>query len=182
MKRTLLFLLCLSPLLFLLYRLFAGGAEDPVKTIYTVTGYSALTLLYAATTISLVKKKIRLLRYRRMVGLFAFFYALLHFSNFVILDMELDPAVAFDETLKRPFIYLGVSAFAILLFMAVTSLPKLFARFYRYHRLIYVALLLVTVHFVMAQKALAYWQWEILAVMAVIGVLKVLQRTGLAKL
>ena len=57
-------------------------------------------------------------------------------------------------------------------------MPPLFKRYYRYHKVIYLALLLSTVHFVMAQKALAYWQWALLAVMIVIAVLKLLQRTG----
>jgi len=182
LKRTALYLLLLTPLFFLLYRLFAVGVEDPVKYIFTVTGTTALTLLYAATTLSLIRKKINLLRYRRAVGLFAFFYALLHMLNFVILDMEMDVAAAFKETLDKPFIYLGMGAFLILLFMAVTSFRTLFARFYMYHRLIYLALLLSTVHFVMAQKALNYWQWGILAVLTVIAVVKILQRARIVKL
>ena len=181
MKRAALYLALLTPLLYLLYRLFLVGVEDPVKYIYTVTGFTALTLLYIVTSFSLIRKKINLARYRRAVGLFAFFYAFLHFLNFIILDMELDIALALNETLKKPFIYLGMGAFAILIFMAVTSFRTLFAKFYKYHQLIYVGLLLATVHFVMAQKALAYWQWEILAAMAVIAVLKFLQKTKLVK-
>lgn len=176
MKRAALYLLLTAPLLYLFYRLFATGVEDPVKSIYTVTGATALTLLYAVTAISLVRKKINLLRYRRAVGLFAFFYALLHMLNFFVFDMELDLSAALKETLDKPFIYLGMGAFLILLFMAVTSVPRLFAKYHRYHKLLYLAMVLATVHFVMAQKALAYWQWGVLAVMAVIGMLKVLQR------
>ena len=178
MKKTLLFLLLLGPLFFLLYRLFGTGAEEPVKYIYAVTGSTALTLLYASTTFSLIRKKINLLRYRRTVGLFSFFYALLHMLNFVVLDMELNVAAAFNETLDKPFIYLGMGAFLILLFMAVTSFPPLFKRFYKYHKVIYLALLLATIHFVMAQKAMGYREWALLAVMICIAVLKILQRTG----
>ncbi|MEJ2469364.1 MAG: ferric reductase-like transmembrane domain-containing protein [Campylobacterales bacterium] len=178
MKRALLYLLLSAPLFFLLYRLFVAGVEDPVKYIYTVTGATALTLLYAATTFSLIKKRINLLRYRRAVGLFSFFYALLHMLNFVILDMEMNLSAAIDETLDKPFIYLGMGTFLILLFMAITSLPSLFRKYHRYHKVIYLALLLATIHFVMAQKVLAYWQWGVLAVMVTIGVLKVFQRTS----
>jgi methionine sulfoxide reductase heme-binding subunit len=177
LKKALLFLLCLSPLFYLLYRLFTGSADDPVKYIYTLTGYSALALLYATTLISLAGRKLRLMRYRRMIGLFVFFYALLHFLNFFVFDMELNLVSALHETLKKPFIYLGMSAFLILLFMAVTSWPSLFAKYVRYHQLIYVALLLATVHFVMAQKALGYQQWMLLAAMAAIGLLKLLQKS-----
>ena len=182
MKKALLFTLLLTPLFTLLYQLFAAGAEEPVKEIYKITGAAALTLLYATTTLSMIRKKINLLAYRRMVGLFAFFYALLHMLNFLLLDMELDIGEALNETLQKPFIYLGMTAFLILLFMAVTSARALFAQYYRYHKVIYLALLLGTVHFVMAQKALEIDQWGYLGVMAGIGLFKVLQRTKVLKL
>ncbi len=178
MRRALLWLLLLAPLGFLLFRLFVSGAEDPIKYIYTVTGGTALTLLYATTSLSLLRRTVNLVRYRRMVGLFAFFYAALHLGNFLVLDMELDLKAAFSETLEKPFIYLGMLSFAILLFMAVTSLPPLFAKYVRYHRIIYAALLMTSTHFVMAQKVLSPLQWGVVAVMVFIGVLKLLQRTG----
>jgi methionine sulfoxide reductase heme-binding subunit len=178
LKRAALYLLLSAPLIYLLYRLFVTGVDDPIKYIYTVTGSTALALLYAVVTLSLIRKRINLMRYRRAVGLAAFFYAFLHLLNFVVLDMEMNVAAAVDETLKKPFIYLGMGAFLILLFMAITSVPKLFAKYNRYHRLVYLALLLATIHFVMAQKALAYWQWALLAGMILIGILKLLQKTG----
>lgn len=109
--------------------LFIVGVDDPIKYIYTVTGATAITLLYATTTISLVKKIVNFIKYRRTVGLFSFFYALLHMLNFIILDMELDLEFAIQETLDKPFIYLGMSAFFILLFMAITSLKNYFPSF-----------------------------------------------------
>lgn len=179
--RIVIWLLLLSPLSFLLYRLFSVGMEDPIKYIYTVTGGTALTLLFITTSISLVKRRVNLVRYRRLVGLFGFFYALLHLSNFLVLDMELDLVSAFRETVDKPFIYLGVLSFTILLFMAVTSLPSLFSKYFRYHKLLYAALVMASFHFVMAQKALSPLQWGLLAVVIVIGVLKFLQRTKLVK-
>jgi len=178
MRQILLSLLLLTPLAFLLYRLFGSGVEDPIKYIYTVTGGTALSLLFATTSVTLVRRAVNLLRYRRTVGLFAFFYAALHLGNFLVLDMELDLKAAFSETLEKPFIYLGMLSFGILLFMAVTSLPPLFAKYVRYHRLIYAALIMTSIHFVMAQKVLSTFQWGLLAVMALVGVLKLLQRTG----
>lgn len=182
MKKPLLAFVLLTPLFYLLYQLFVTGVEEPVKQIYKITGATALTLLYATTTISMIRKKFSLLTYRRMVGLFGFFYALLHMLNFVVLDMELDLAEVLDETLEKPFIYLGMIAFLILLFMAVTSLRALFSKFYKYHKVLYLALILGTIHFVMAQKALEVDQWAYLGVMMIIGGFKVLQRTGVLKL
>jgi sulfoxide reductase heme-binding subunit YedZ len=165
----------------LLYTLFVSGAEDPIKFIYKVTGSTALTLLYITTTLSLLRRSVNLLRYRRTVGLFSFFYALLHMLNFLILDMELDLVSALNETFDKPFIYLGMASFLILLFMAITSHRLLFPQYVKYHKVIYVALLLSSIHFVMAQKALSIPQWGYLGVMVLIGVLKVLQRSGIIR-
>lgn len=178
MKKQLLLISILSlPLLFLLYMLFIHHVNDPIKYIYTITGATALTLLYATTTISMIRKTINLIKYRRIIGLSSFFYALLHMLNFIILDMELDISAALEETLQKPFIYLGMSAFLILLFMSVTSLRSLFSKFYKYHKVIYIALFIATIHFVMAQKALSLEQWGYLLIMSVIALFKLLQRT-----
>lgn len=74
----------------------------------------------------MLKKAVNLIKYRRTIGLFSFFYAFLHMLNFVILDMKLDLSTVLKETLEKPFIYLGMSTFLILLFMAITSLKILF--------------------------------------------------------
>ena len=181
-KKIFLAAVLLLPLAYLIYRLFGTGVKDPIKYIYTVTGVTALTLLYITTSISMIRKVKNFVRYRRMIGLFSFFYALLHMSNFIILDMELDLIQAIDETLKKPFVYLGMIAFLILLFMAITSLRALFARFFKYHKVIYLAILLATIHFAMAQKALTMWQWELLGFLALFGVVKLLQRTRVLNL
>jgi sulfoxide reductase heme-binding subunit YedZ len=181
MRQLLLSSILLLPLLFLLYTLFVSGAEDPIKFIYTVTGETALTLLYITTKLSLLRRFVNLLRYRRTVGLFSFFYALLHLLNFLVLDMELDLVSALNETFDKPFIYLGVASFLILLFMAVTSYRWLLPQYIKYHKVIYAALLLSTIHFVMAQKVLSIPQLGYLGVMALIGVLKLLQRSGIVR-
>ena len=182
MKKSFLTFILLLPLAYLLYMLFVHEVADPIKYIYTITGATALTLLYITTTVSMVKKAVNLLPYRRMVGLFSFFYAFLHMLNFVILDMELDFMQVLKETLEKPFIYLGMSAFLILLFMTITSLKVLFFKFYKYHKMIYLALLLASVHFAMAQKAININQWGYIFIMVIIGVFKLLQRTKLIKI
>ena len=181
-KQLLLVAVLLSPLAYLIYRLLTGGADDPIDYIYAITGSTALTLLFITTTLSMIRKMLNLIRYRRTVGLFSFFYACLHLLNFIILDMELNLGAALSETFDKPFIYLGMSAFIILLFMAITSLRVFFAKYFKYHKVIYIALLLGSIHFVMAQKALSMTQWGLLAVMATIGVFKILQRSGVLKL
>lgn len=174
--RLFIFLALLAPALYFSYEVFyVQDVNDPIKYIYTVTGASALVLLFFSTVISLIKKRVNLMKYRRMIGLYGFFYALLHMLNFLILDAELDLPFAFEETLDKPFIYLGMIAFFSLLFMAVTSTKSLFKRFNKYHQVIYVALILGTIHFIMAQKSLSVLQWTYLGAILTIAYFKVEQ-------
>jgi len=147
-------LILFTPLGYLLLNL--PRAVDPIKYIYTVSGVSAICLLIITLLSSLLRKKIKLIRYRKMLGLFTFFYALLHFLNFVIFGTQFDLALVVKETYEKPFVYLGMISFAILLFMSITSTKKGFARFHRWHRLVYIVLILVVIHASMAQKVLSF--------------------------
>lgn len=170
-------LLLLLPSFILAYEVFyLQNVTDPIKYIYTVTGAIAIVLLFFTTTISLIRKKVNLIPYRKMIGLFSFYYAFLHFMNFIILDMELDFDFAFEETLDKPFIYLGMIAFLILIFMAITSFGKLFKLYFRYHKVIYIALTLTTIHFIMAQKALSIPQMGYVVIILIIAYFKFRQR------
>ena len=180
--RIFIFVLLLIPGLFCSYELFIiENVKDPIKYIYTLTGATAISILFFTTTISMIKKRVNLIKYRRMIGLFGFFYASLHMINFLVLDMELDFIFAYEETLDKPFIYLGMIAFISLIFMASTSTKKLFAKYNKYHRLIYLVLGLTTIHFIMAQKSLSIPQWGYLVVILIIAFFKLQQRKILIK-
>jgi len=166
MKKVLLFIALLLPAVYLL--LTVTNANDPIKYIYTYTGVSAITILMISLAITPLKSIINLLKYRRMIGLFAFFYAFLHFLNFYILDAELDVAFVVKETLDKPFIYLGMISFCILLFMAITSTKKLFRKFNKWHMMVYVVLVLVTIHSSMAQKVLSRLEYTFIAVTCIL--------------
>jgi sulfoxide reductase heme-binding subunit YedZ len=153
------------------------SVNDPIKYIYTITGVASIVILFFTTIISLIKKWVNLIKYRKMIGLFSFFYAFLHLLNFIVFDMELDFVFAFEETLDKPFIYLGMIAFLLLLFMAITSTKKLFKQFHRWHKVIYLALALGTIHFIMAQKSLSIPQWGYVATILLIAYFKLKQRT-----
>ncbi len=169
MKKIILFLVLLLPLFYLLATV--QSANDPIKYIFTCTGLSAIVILMISLAIAPLKKVINLLKYRRMVGLFAFFYAFLHFINFYVLDAELDFAFVIKETLDKPFVYLGMISFVILLFMAITSTKKLFAKFNKYHKAVYLVLILVTIHSSMAQKVLSSLEYAfILSVIVLLGI------------
>lgn len=177
MKKVLLAIVLFIPLLYLSLELFIfQDVTDPIKYIYTITGVTATVILFITITLSLITKWINLIKYRRMIGLFGFLYAFLHFLNFYILDAELDFAFVIKETLDKPFIYLGMIAFFILIFMAITSTKRLFKKYKNYHKLIYFALGLITIHFIMAQKSLTILQIIYVLLILVIGYCKLLQQ------
>ena len=177
MKRVLLFIILLLPLAFLSYELFIlENVKDPIKYIYTITGSTATVILFFTISISLMKKWINLMKYRKLIGLYGFFYAFLHFLNFFILDAELDLSFVIKETLDKPFIYLGMIAFFILIFMAITSTKKLYRKYNNYHKFIYLALILVTIHFVMAQKSLTLLQFSYILIILTIAYCKLIDQ------
>lgn len=152
MKKIVLFSLCFMPVLYLGWSV--QNANDPIKYIYTYTGFSSLGFLMLSLLIHPMKKVFNLLKYRKILGLFSLFYALLHVSNFIILDAQFDLGFIAQEVLKKPFIYLGMIAFLILVFMGATSSKKLFAKYVKWHKLVYLALVLALIHESMAQKVL----------------------------
>lgn len=177
MKRIFIYLIVFSPLVYLLVRLFIlDDVNDPIKYIYTITGASATVIIFFTITISMIKNKINLMKYRKEIGLLGFFYTLLHLLNFVILDAELDFEFVIKETLDKPFIYLGMIAFSIVLFMAITSTKTLYRKYNKYHKFVYLALILVTIHWIMAQKAISILQFTYILGILVIGYYKLLQQ------
>ncbi len=181
MKRVLQFIILIIvlslPLFFALYELFiVQNVKDPIKYIYTITGASATVILFISITLSLLTKWVKLIKYRRTIGLMGFFYAFLHFLNFFILDAELDFSFVIKETLDKPFIYLGMIAFFILIFMAMTSTKVLFRKFNKYHKLVYLALILITIHFIMAQKSLTMLQLIYILLILSLSYFKLLQQ------
>lgn len=130
--------------------------DDPIKYMSDLTGKTALQLLIATLLVRPVHTylHIRLIRYRRLLGLFTFFYALLHAGVFFVVDQQMSIVGTWREVLEKPFIALGMTAFLILAFMAATSTKKLFARFVKWHRLVYIAAVLIAMHYAMSQKVI----------------------------
>ncbi len=98
-----------------------------------------------------------MIRLRRPIGLFAFFYACVHFSIYIFLDIYFDWGRILDDVLKRPYITVGFTAFLLLLPLAVTStkgwIRRLGRRWQKLHRLVYVAAGLGVLHFYWKVKA-----------------------------
>jgi sulfoxide reductase heme-binding subunit YedZ len=176
MKRFFLYLVAFLPLVYLLIRLFViDDVNDPIKYIYTITGASATVILFISILISLIKEKINLMKYRKEIGILGFFYAFLHLTNFVVFDAQFDLNFIIKETFEKPFIYLGMIAFFILIFMMITSSKQLFRKYNKYHKLVYISLFLITIHWIMAQKSLNIEQFFYIAIVLVITYYKCVQ-------
>ena len=133
---------------------------DPVKFILDLAAITAVHFLIATLLVTPLRKflKINFMKYRRLLGLWTFTYALIHFSLFLMqlfLDTGFDPESIYEELIKKPFIFIGLTAFLILLFMAITSFKKLYKKFVKWHKLVYVVVVLVSIHFMMSQKILS---------------------------
>lgn len=139
---------------------------DALEVVLGEMGRWALWMLLITLSCSTLKRRAgfkQAIRYRRMLGLFAFFYATLHLLTYVIGWIELDGAQFIDDLLRRPFIYLGMIAWLCLLALAVTS-PKLMVRklkrnWARLHKLVYLILLLVLIHFWMQVRVSSMEAW-----------------------
>ena len=139
---------------------------DALEVVLGEMGRWALWLLLVTLSCSTLKRRAGLkqaIRYRRMLGLFAFFYATLHLLTYVVGWIELDGAQFVDDLLRRPFIYLGMIAWLCLLTLAVTS-PKVMVRklkrnWARLHKLVYLVLFLVLIHFWMQVRVSSFEAW-----------------------
>jgi len=155
------FVLCLVPLGLLAVRgLTVGLGANPIEVVTHQTGWWALTLLMVTLGVTPVRRLSGWawpIRLRRMLGLFAFFYAALHFVTYLWLDKFFDLRDILKDVGKRPFITVGFTAFVLLIPLAVTSTRKMIARlggkrWQRLHRLVYVSALAGVVHFLWLVK------------------------------
>ena len=153
--KRMLFGLALLPLLRLLWLgMHDSLTANPIEFITRATGEWTLYFLcftLAVTPLRRLTGLNGLLRLRRMLGLFTFFYACLHFLTFLWFDHFFDLAAMMQDVLKRPFIAMGFSAFVLLVPLAVTSsdrmIRKLGRRWTLLHRLIYLIAVLSLLHF-----------------------------------
>lgn len=156
------FLACLGPVLWLAYGAVNGllGA-NPIEAILRDLGDWALRFLLLGLAISSVRRVFGwawVMRYRRMIGLFAFFYAFLHLLIYVGVDHFFDWGTIWKDIIKRPYITIGMAALLGLIPLAVTS-PKSMvrkmggARWKKLHKLVYPIAIAAVVHFFLLVKA-----------------------------
>ena len=160
--KPLVLVLCLLPFGWLLYGAVANTlGANPAEALIRATGDWTLRFLCITLAVTPVRQATgwhAMARLRRMLGLFAFFYGLLHFSSFAWLDMGLDLALIVKDIAKRPFILVGSAALLLMLPLAVTSfnaaVKALGARRWQaLHRSVYAVLLLGLLHFFWMRSA-----------------------------
>ena len=150
-----------APGLWLLWAAFVRQdlGADPVKTLQVTTGLACLNLLLVTLAITPLRRYLKwnaLGPYRRMLGLFAFGYAVIHLIIYVVFDQSLDPRLIWDDTIEHPRIAVGALALLLLAPLAITSTDRMIRRlgrsWGRLHRLIYPATALGVLHYLMVQK------------------------------
>jgi sulfoxide reductase heme-binding subunit YedZ len=158
--KTLVFCLCLVPALVLVWDSVTGGLSvNPIEDITHRTGDWALRFLLltlAVTPFRWLSGWNEVIRYRRMLGLFTFWYASLHFSTYIVFDHFFDIRSIADDVIERKYVTAGFLGFVLMLPLAVTStqgwIRRLGKRWSILHRLIYVAAVAGVVHFLWLVK------------------------------
>ncbi len=160
--KTLLFAVALLPFIWLLYGALADQlGANPAEKLLRATGDWTLRFICLALAITPLRHWIAqpgLARFRRMTGLFAFFYACVHFLCYAWLDMGFDAAAIVRDIPKRPFILVGTLALLLLVPLAATSFNRAIKalgaqRWQRLHRLVYVIAMLGVLHFFWMRSA-----------------------------
>lgn len=161
LTKPVVFLMCLLPLAVLFLRAFElagfGLGANPIEELLHELGRWGLKFLLLTLTITPLRRWTGwnwLLRFRRMLGLFAFFHIVLHFITYAVLDQGLDIAAIVEDIIERPYITLGMTGLLLLIPLAATStkgmMRRLGRRWQKLHRLVYVIAVVGVWHF--------YWQ------------------------
>jgi sulfoxide reductase heme-binding subunit YedZ len=155
--KVVVFALCLVPIAILVWQGPSGWGANPTQYLEHATGdwilrFLAITL--AVTPLCKIKMLglTQLVRFRRMLGLFAFFYACLHFSIYIGLDQVLDFRGVWADVVKRPYITVGFTGFVLMIPLAITSTAAMvrrmgFRKWQMLHRLIYGSAVAGVIHF-----------------------------------
>lgn len=148
---------------------------DPMRYLEQALGLWALRFLIATLAVTPLRQlfSINLLRYRRAIGLLAFYYAALHLITYLVLDQGLDVAAIVADIIKRPYITIGMATFVILVPLAATSNNAAIRRmggqaWAKLHRLVYLAAIGAVLHFILVVKS---WPPEPLVYAAIVAVL-----------
>ena len=163
-SKIIVFFLSLWPIYIITYQIiFNQLGPEPVDRI--INHFGEWTLIFILLTLSMtpmkkITKSLEWIKFRRMLGLFAFFYASVHMLSYVGLDYRFDFAPLINDVLKKKFIFIGFSAWLLLIPLAVTSSEKMVRllkhNWKKIHRLIYVIAIFGVLHFIWLSKTIFF--------------------------
>ncbi len=161
-NKLLVFVNALVPLVLLIWDWFRGNlGANPIEFFLRTTGVLTLIFLLLTLSVTPLRKYFgwnSLIKFRRMLGLYAFFYGFLHLITYSVFDKSFDVSAILFDVWERPFIAFGMLAFFLLIPLAVTSTNAMIKRFggknwARLHKLTYVAAILGVIHFWLIVKS-----------------------------
>jgi len=175
--KVLAFLLCLGPTANLTWKLFTERlGANPLEVLQHSTGNWALIFLCVTLAVTPFRRILHqnwLIRFRRMFGLFAFFYGFLHLMTYIVFDQFFDFGAMVHDVVKRPFITAGMTAFLLMLPLAITSTSGWVRRlggkrWALLHRLIYASAIAGVIHYlwlVKSDKTMPYRYGAVVAIL-----------------
>ena len=160
--KVLVFLACLTPFVWLAIRTLTGRLGiNPVEDLELTTGIWSLRFLIVTLAVTPVRRLTgwnRVIQYRRMFGLFTFFYVCVHFAIYIGVDQFFAFGFILKDVVKRPFITMGFTAFVLMIPLALTStkgwIRRLGRRWQLLHRLIYISAVCASVHYLWKVKVM----------------------------
>ena len=163
-SKIIVFFLSLWPIYLITYQIvFNQLGPEPVDRI--INHFGEWTLIFILLTLSMtplkkITKSIEWIKFRRMLGLFAFFYASVHMLSYVGLDYRFDFEPLINDVLKKKFIFIGFSAWLLLIPLAVTSSEKMVRllkqNWKKIHRLIYIIGIFGVLHYIWLSKTIFF--------------------------
>jgi len=158
------FLLSLLPVYIITYQIFYDKlGPEPVDRIINHFGEWALIFIFLTLSMSPLRKitnSLEWIKLRRMLGLFTFFYASIHMMSYVGLDYRFDFEPLIDDVLKKKFVFIGFSAWLLLIPLAITSSDKMVKllkhNWKKLHKLIYVISIFGVLHFIWLSKTIYF--------------------------
>ena len=158
--RIALHLLCAAPAGYLIYLTLTGDLGfNPIETLTHQTGIWALRIFLLSlciTPLRILFQAPQLITYRRLIGLWAFVYALVHFSIYLTFDLQFSLSLVIEDIIGRPYLTAGFTALFIMVPLAITSTTgwqrRLRTNWGKLHKLVYIAGIAAVLHFVWLRK------------------------------
>ena len=185
-SKLIVFILCLWPLVIISLNIYYNelGAE-PVKKIMNHFGEWTLIFICLTLAMSPLKRFTSLAfwtKFRRMLGLFVFFYATIHLLTYIGLDYRFDWQPIFNDVLKKKFIFIGFSAWLLLIPLAATSSQKMInllkQNWKKLHRIVYIIAIFGALHYIWLSKTIFFKPLIYSVIIVVLLILRIRIKTG----